>query len=342
MPDFLFATCRSGSETALKREVAAHHGSLLTPAFMRPQLITFKAREPVAPSFELGAVFAAVSGRSLGMARTPEEAAAIVTGAGLAPAQLHVFPRLISEDGLEPAVWARMDSIAAAIQRVLPIACQPIQQGDLVLDVIIGEENEAWFIGAHRHSLSSHPCPGALTRSALPPAAPSRAWLKMEQALAWLGLDQPGALKGKIVLELGCAPGGASFSLLQRGATVVGADTGAMDDRVLNFTGAGGAKFTHLPISAGDLLNMTLPRHVDILVSDMNLEPNVVLKYIEALCYSLEPSLLILTFKLNSSQVERQIPNFLKRLQTFAPRPMRAKQLHANRRDICVLAGNLR
>jgi 23S rRNA (cytidine2498-2'-O)-methyltransferase len=343
MSDFIFATCRAGSETALKREVAARHGDLLTPAFMRPQLITWKAHLPLDPAFELGAVFAAVSGRSLGMARTPDEVAAVVTGAGLAPTRLHVFPRLVSEDGLEPAIWAQMDAVAADIQRVLPaIASEPSHDDDQVLDVIVGEDKDAWFIGTHRHSIGSHPCPGAISRAVLQPAAPSRAWLKMEQALSWLELDKPGSLDGKVVLELGCAPGGASYSLLQRGAEVIGVDTGAMDERVLNFAGPKGAKFTHLSTSAAELLKTTLPQHVDILVSDMNLEPSLVLKYVEALCYSLEPRLLFLTFKLNTADVERQLPELTRRLQTFAPRPLRAKQLHANRRDVCVIAGNLR
>ena len=341
MSDFIFATCRSGSETALKREVAARHGDLLTPAFMRPQLITWKAKKPLDPAFELGAVFAAVSGRSLGKAQTAEEVAAVVNAAGMTPAQLHVFPRLVSEDGVESAVWARMDVLAKEIEKSVPISQQSIRNGDEVLDVIVGEDNEPLFVGTHRHSISSHPCPGALPRAILQPTAPSRAWLKMEQALAWLELDKAEALKGKVVLELGCAPGGASYSLLQRGAEVIGVDTGAMDERVLNFSGPSGAKFTHLATSAAELLKNTLPQHVDIVVSDMNLEPSLVLKYVEELCYSLEPRLLILTFKMNSGAIENQLPYLIRRLQGFAPRPMRAKQLHANRKDVCVITGNL-
>ncbi len=69
----------------------------------------------------------------------------------------------------------------------------------------------------------------------------------MEQALIWAGWDGPGALKGKTVLELGGAPGGASYSLLQRGANVFGVDTGEIAPAVLDFPGPG--QFTHINTS---------------------------------------------------------------------------------------------
>ncbi|HYF37862.1 MAG TPA: SAM-dependent methyltransferase, partial [Prosthecobacter sp.] len=220
MPEFVFATCRAGSEAALKREVAARHGDLLTPAFMRPQLITWKARQRLEDRFELGAVFASVSGRSLGNARTVEEVAALMPEAG----ELHVFPRASPEDGLDANGWKPFDALRETLAKLV------VKQGDAVLDVIVGGEGEPWFVGTHRQSLWAHPDAGALTRVTLPGEAPSRAWLKMEQALAWAGV---GSLAGKVVLELGCAPGGGSYSMLQCGATVIGVDTGEMDERVL-------------------------------------------------------------------------------------------------------------
>lgn len=341
MPDFVFATCRAGAEPALKREVAVRHGDFLTPAFMRPQLITWKARVPLDEAFELGSIFAAVSGRSVGPARSVEDVAALVSGMGTRPTRLHVFPRVSPEDGLDAAAWVKLDKVRDEILKAAPesFAGQgaPVREGEIVLDVIVGDNDEAWFVGSHSHSVSAHPDAGALTRKVVTPQAPSRAWLKMEQALAWAGLDQQGALKGKIALELGCAPGGSSYSLLQHGAEVIGVDTGAMDERVLNFPG-----FTHVAMAAGDFQQTILPQHIDILVSDMNLEPNLVLNYVEFLCEQLEPRLLILTLKINDAGVEKQMPLLLKRLQHFAPKPVRAKQLPANRRDLCVVAGRLR
>jgi 23S rRNA (cytidine2498-2'-O)-methyltransferase len=310
MPEFVFATCRAGSEAALKREVAARHGELLTPAFMRPQLITWKARAALPENFELGAVFAAVSGRSLGTARTVAEAAALCPTAGA----VQVMPRVLPEDGLSAEGWAALDAIRDEITPLL------VKGGDATLDVIVGEEDEPWLVGWHRGGTD------AFLRLRLDEAAPSRAWLKMEQALA-----------GKVVLELGCAPGGASWSLLERWATVIGVDTGAMDKRVLKHE-----RFTQVAMAAGEYQHTVLPRQVDVLASDMNLEPNIVLNYVEFLCGQLEPALMILTLKMNNAKVEAKLPSFLKRIQHWGPRPVRAKQLPANRRDVCVVAGRLR
>jgi 23S rRNA (cytidine2498-2'-O)-methyltransferase len=317
MPEFVFATCRAGSETALKREVAVRHGELLTPAFMRPQLITWKARAALPENFELGAVFAAVSGRSLGTARTVAEAAALSPPV----AAVQLMPRVLPEDGLAPDRWAALDAIRHEITALL------VKGGEATLDVIVGEEGEPWLVGWHRGGTD------AFLRPRLDEAAPSRAWLKMEQALAWAEVE---SLAGKVVLELGCAPGGASLSLLERGATVIGVDTGAMDKRVLKHE-----RFTQVAMAAGEYQHTVLPRQVDVLVSDMNLEPNVVLNYVEFLCGQLEPALMILTLKMNNPKVEAKLPSFLKRIQHWGPRPVRAKQLPANRRDVCVLAGRL-
>ena len=53
------------------------------------------------------------------------------------------------------------------------------------------------------------------------PDVPSRAWHKLEELLAWARIT-PAA--GEQVLEIGCAPGGATVALLDRGLRVVGVD----------------------------------------------------------------------------------------------------------------------
>ena len=48
---------------------------------------------------------------------------------------------------------------------------------------------------------------------------------------------------------------------------------------------------------------------------------------------------LILTLKLNDRRIEQQIPRFMKQIEMFAPSPVRATQLPANRAEFCVVAG---
>lgn len=325
-PEFVFATCRAGSEASLKREVASRHGALLTPAFMRPQLITWKLRREIRDDFVPETAFAAVSGFSIGMARSAADVVNLVMDD---MADVHVYPRIVPEDGVPEDAWDRVDSVRAEITTALPL----VRNSAFILDVILGDVGEPWFVGCHRRSASAHPCPGALPRLRLPEDAPSRAWLKMEQALAWLQLDGPGVLAGRTAIELGSAPGGASWSLLQRGMRVIGVDTGIMDPRV-----ASHPSFRHLALPAGDVSFRDLPREVDLLASDMNLHPGLVVRYAERFVQQMNPRWMILTLKMNDSQVESMIPALLQQIRRFAPGEVSARQLHANRREITVVA----
>jgi 23S rRNA (cytidine2498-2'-O)-methyltransferase len=327
--DFVFATCRTGWESSLKREVAALHGGLLTPAFMRPQLITWKAAAALPEHFELGAAFAPVSGLSVGMARTVAEVAQRVSEAGLQASEFHVFPRLIAEDGVTTEVWQQLDLIKADIEML----CPRVPESDHVIDVIVGEDGEPWFVGTHRRMVPAHPHPGALPRVILDAAAPSRAWLKMEQSLAWLGLDKPNVLLGKTALELGSAPGGAAWALLQRGMKLIGVDTSVMDERVLNHP-----RYDHIGLSAGEVPFDYLPERVDILATDMNLSPEVALRLMEPFYDRLQPQWMILTMKMNDPSVEAQLPELVKRVRSFCSGPVFAKQLHSNRREVTVIS----
>lgn len=351
-PQFVFATCREGSERLLKSEVARRHEGLLTPAFMRPQFVTWKATRELPEAFELDCVFARASGLSLGL--YPDEATLVqrvIEFAGDRRFHLHLFPRDCHEDGVTALRWADMDALRQRLLQLLEAEKRPLplsetevpRRGDLVLDVVVGEEGkEPFFLGYHLHGVSHHHLPGGLPRLELPPEAPSRAWLKMEQSLAWLGLNHPGSLRGLNVLELGSAPGGASYSLLQHGAFVIGVDTGAMAPAVLSYANQEtGARFQHLRMAVGTLAPQHLPPEIDVVVSDMNLAPGVVIPYLERICRRFRPALLILTMKMNDDRVESKVGEILGSLRRFVPTPLRATQLPANRREICVVAGGL-
>jgi 23S rRNA (cytidine2498-2'-O)-methyltransferase len=66
---------------------------------------------------------------------------------------------------------------------------------------------------------------GGQRRMADDPAAPSRSYLKLEEAYGLLGREpQP----GETVVDLGAAPGGWSFSAAKHGATVLALDNGPL------------------------------------------------------------------------------------------------------------------
>ena len=67
---------------------------------------------------------------------------------------------------------------------------------------------------------------------ALPPDAVSRAWLKMEEAIALVATADT-AWRTRCA-EIGSAPGGASQALLARGMEVIGIDPAEMAPAVLS------------------------------------------------------------------------------------------------------------
>jgi 23S rRNA (cytidine2498-2'-O)-methyltransferase len=343
---FRFTTCRAGSEATLKRDIASHFAGELTPAFMKPQFITWKLRHPgFSPPKNLSH-FARVSGISIGLCKTLGELVEHARQFGTKqPLRLHVFPRITAEDGVEAATWQRMDALAAEITQALAQAGVTLEtsptfaHGDLILDVIVGEApEEPLFLGYHEHQSGMHTHPGGLPRIALPADVPSRAWLKLEQALAWRGWDQLD-LRGQTALDLGCAPGGATYALIQRGMNVLGIDTGEMDPRVLELAKFQGLRFDHWRTAAGRLNLTALPREVALLLCDINLAPPLVIPEIQRIQDAVQARRLILTIKLNTPALEDRAHEFIDTIRDFAPAPVFATQLAGNRREICVAAG---
>lgn len=72
---------------------------------------------------------------------------------------------------------------------------------------------------------------GGQRRMQMDSKAPSRSYLKIEEAYGILGY-QPG--KGETVIDLGAAPGGWSYSALKRGARVIAVDNGPLKGAVKN------------------------------------------------------------------------------------------------------------
>lgn len=333
---FHFTTCRAGSEPTLKRAVARRHGGRLTPAFMKPQFITWKEVGEVQARDRLS-LFARVSGASLGMCKTVAEVVEQVKKVSSRPVHLHVFPRVAPEDGVPAEEWQRMDAITAQIAHAgVSIQQEPPSHGDTVVDLVVGEtDTEPFFLGTHEHQPGCHLQPGGLPRLTVSAEVPSRAWLKLEQALAWRGWDTAD-WHGHTALDLGCAPGGATYALLNRGMHVIGVDTGEMDERVYKLADTKGVTFEHWRIPAGKIDLGSLPSRIDLLVCDINLTPHQVLPMVERAQRHSPARRLILTLKLNTPELEDRAEEFLKAVRRFAPGPVYATQLAGNRREICV------
>jgi 23S rRNA (cytidine2498-2'-O)-methyltransferase len=332
---FLFTVCQAGAEAALKRELAEKHPDLAF-AFSRPGFVTFRRAEgapPLPPDFDPGAVFARAWGVSRGKGGAAE-AAALARAAGGMPL-LHVWEREGFLPGDEPPGFERGKAAAAAEAAIRAAApglfadTSEACEGDLVVDVAL-VDGGPWWLGIHRHRAGRSRWPGGRAPLALPPEAPSRAWLKLEEALDWTGAP---VRAGDVAVELGSAPGGAAWALLQRGLRVVGIDPAEMDPRVLAHPA-----FTHLRSPVAGVPRESLPPEVHWLLLDMNVAPSVSVFAVDRLATRLRDSLLglVLTVKLNEWKTARELPHILEHVAAMGMAKVRAVQLAQHRQELLV------
>ncbi len=319
MTQFAFATCLPGLEPAVKREVARVRPALRF-AYSRPGLVTFKSDGEIGPDDAPASVFARVWGQSIGPATDPADAAKQV--AALSPTLVHLYPRDPEADAAEVAPWQ-----AALREFRSGVAAS----GDLIANVIVATGDRAW-IGLHRHDDNHVPHPGGLIPVELPTDAPSRAYAKIEEAIAWRALPVEA---GHVALEIGAAPGGAVMALARRGVEVWGVDTGELAPHVASMPGV-----HHLAMKVGALRWEQLPPRVDWLLVDVNLAPQVALHEVARLMPRLRPTLrgAVITLKLNDFAFVDALPTLVKRIEDFGFTDVRLRHLPSNRREICVVA----
>lgn len=335
---FVFATCQVGTERALKDELAQRFPHL-HPAYGRPGFLTFKdtSEALVTAEIALEAVLARAYGVCLGRvidatapAATRSEVLAARIRDELAGAVVQVWVRDSETLGDEDVARIAEATRVARELVALGVVVEPLPKiGQLVADVVIVEPDE-WWLGAHVHSIDHPPAGGVITH---PPEAPSRAYLKVEEAIRWFQLP---VRDGDVALELGSAPGGVVYALLARGLKVVGVDPGEMAPVV-----AKNSRFKHLAMSAFDIRESDLPKRIDWVLLDMNTEPELGLRAIDHVArFGRAPTYgAILTLKLNQPSFTKRIPELVHRVRSnriFAR--VYAKQLTSNRREITVVA----
>ena len=343
---YVYALCQVGLEKVLKDEVKARHPEL-RPAFMRPGLITWKADAPLPPDFRLRAVFQRAHGFSVG--GQPDEdtlLARIRELVGSGRVVLHVAERDRHAPNDEPpeypfgaearALEARLRERAPELfhERTLP------ELGETVLDVVVGEGDRP-LLGYHVHDRFHPACAGGRLPVVLPPEAPSRAYLKAAEALAWTGFD---VREGDVAVEIGSSPGGVTYALLERGLSVIGIDPGAMAPNVLAYGELEPPRFRHLDVPVAQVPREALPKSVDWLLLDANIAPQVSLRQAQRLVAMLRPTLrgVFFTLKLNGWPMAQKAEMLAERVGSMGLENVRAAHLHANRMEFSVFAENPR
>jgi 23S rRNA (cytidine2498-2'-O)-methyltransferase len=167
--------------------------------------------------------------------------------------------------------------------------------------------------------------------------------LKLEEALLRF---KPELHPGVEVLEVGCAPGGATTAMLDRGFKVTGIDPKKMDaslDKKSDF------RLIRKPakeVKPEDLRGV----NPGMIVLDMNLAPLETLDELEHVVRTLR--LLhgkrlalkrgLLTIKLNDWRFANHVPLYLKRIRELGFEELTARQLCANRQEFFVYATGFR
>jgi len=112
-----------------------------------------------------------------------------------------------------------------------------------------------------------------IPRLRMPSSAPSRSTLKLEEAIHWFVEDESKVFKnGMTAVDLGAAPGGWSWQLVQRGLLVTAIDNGPMEDKIMR-----GGMVEHLKT---DAFTYRPKKIIDWLVCDMAERPSLVSKLI--------------------------------------------------------------
>ncbi len=202
--------------------------------------------------------------------------------------------------------------------------------GELIADVILVEANQ-WWVGYHRSRGVPSRWPGGIMDLHAPPGTVSRAWLKMEEALAWAQLP---AAKGARFAELGSSPGGASQALLERGFEVIGIDPAEMAEEVAKHP-----RFRHIRRRVVQVPRRAF-RKVRWLTADMNVAPAFTLDAVEAIVRHREVNIrgMLLTLKLPDWKLANEVPSYLMRIRSWGYNLVQARQLAHNRHEICVAA----
>jgi 23S rRNA (cytidine2498-2'-O)-methyltransferase len=335
--DFVFATCLPGLEPALKLDLARTRPELRL-AYSRPGLVTFKSACAVAPDDPPGSVFAWVWGQSIGpLGGDPADPAIRAQLAAVGANRVHAFFRGVDEAPADLAGLAPWQALGPG---------GPAEPGELVADVIVpgpgvgpslgpgagpGDDERAW-LGVHRHDRLRSPHPGGAIPVVVPGDTPSRAYAKIEEAIAWADLAM---VPGQVALEIGAAPGGAALALARRGLEVWAVDTGALAPQVAVLP-----SIHHLAKKVGALRWEELPARIDWLLVDVNLAPQVALHEVRRLMPRLVSTLrgAVFTLKLNDWAFVAELPALVDRIRQMGLADVRLRHLPSNRREVCAVA----
>lgn len=296
-PNFYYFLCNPGSEKFLKEEIKLIYPELVF-AYSTTGFVTFKEQRPL--------------------------------GKTLRPVFCRHFGKFLKRGTLE--------EVSAGVKEYLFYSLSgeifksfPIKEGQWVKEIIQVGENQ-FYLGEFKASLLNANTPGGFSPNTLPDLAPSRAYLKVVDALSYFNLELP---VGDSALEIGSAPSGATYALLERGLSVEGIDPGQMSQTCLDHK-----KFIHHNVSIQDFRMFNLKNHINWLYVDMNLAPEASLREIERVVEKILPSLkgVFLTLKMTKFELVKRVPMYLTLVEQMGLRVVMATQLDSHKQEFLIYA----
>ncbi len=198
--------------------------------------------------------------------------------------------------------------------------------GRLVEVCEVGREH--WAVGSVPAREAASLSPGGKSRMRRGAEAPSRAAMKLDEALEGVGLP-PG--RGDVCVDLGAAPGGWTARLVARGARVIAVDPARLSPEL-----TGHPKVTHVQQSA---FAYAPEEPVDWLLCDMAWRPLEVAQLLAKWARRRWALQLCANIKLPMKDKLPIIHRVRHTLESGGWQPLRVRQLYHDRDEVTVLAG---
>lgn len=297
---FFFTLTNPEAEDILKEEVRLSYPDLKF-SYSRPGFITFKAEKQV----KFSPIFCRVSGVCLGK-----------------------FPK--EELKYERAwVWKREESFTIPPELKALSDRTLFRPGEKVTLIMMIGENEFW-VGEYVMKSTHFQTPGEVSSILEESLAPSRAFYKIAEAAE--AFDLPFEHEEK-VLELGSAPGGASWFLLENDLRVYGVDPADMDPKIVKHV-----NFRHYRMPFEHIEKDTFKQNIDWIVSDVNLPPTVVMKEILRIHGFMKPKGLVITLKINDAKHLSFLWDYVDQIAGLGYDRYALKYLPSHRQEVCLVA----
>ena len=327
---FVVSLCRPGFETAVITELG---GFGLRMAFRRPGLVSFKADQQLSSSDvrQLSTIFS----RRLGLAAGPfeSESAAIDRAVELASSVGARVFALTREGLLDDDPRDLVDAEAMVVQELIDERYQspPADVDAPVVEVICvdgsGDDGRFIVIKAISGLLN---CPGGMPSFDVPAASPSRGFRNLQDAVACFGLSLG---TDDIAVDVGAAPGGVAWGLVQRGVRVMTIDTNPLEAELAKHP-----LVKQLCIAVEKIDLSWLPP-ATFLFLDLNQPPRSALAALAPIAERLLPTLrsAVLTLKLGARVSLDEIPHWAAIIRRMFPGfDLEIAQLPSNKSDISV------